>query len=117
MAENITSLADTLERVGLTPADLVALGAAISAAAAAGILTKTALRNIELMRSEIAQTSPADRLLLAKEASSILNTLVANFGAEGTAKVLEQIGPAAEGVGSVVKEALMVGSVLPDEVK
>lgn len=89
----ITLLADQLGKVGIMPADLVALGAACTAAAAAGILTKTALKQIELMRQEAAEETPESRqakLIILKDTMSVL---LEKLGPEAQANAIETIIP------------------------
>ena len=89
----ITALADNLSRVGITPADIAAIGAAFTAAAAAGILTKTALKQIELMRVESSEGTPESRQAKLDAMRGLLKDYLDAMGPEAQAELVKAIAP------------------------
>lgn len=96
----ISLLADSMKAAGLSPADLVAIGAALTAGAVAAIAAKEALRRVNLT---------SDERIASAEAASHEAQAVADSMARMTTAILS-------GSADVIKETLVAGSVLPDKV-
>ena len=99
MAE-ISLLADQFGKMGLLPADIVAVGAALTAAAAAMLVAKEALHRINTTEEERIAKANAS----AHEAEAILNA------------VNETIDKSFTGAAEIIKEVFVAGSILPDKV-
>ena len=97
------SLADQLEKAGIEPRDLVIIGAALSAAAASMLLAKEALSQIE-GRKQKREYTPEQRVMMLQALGPTIEVLG------------KMPGDFTEGVSEIVKEALVFGSILPDEI-
>lgn len=98
----ITMFTDNLAKMGLTPADLAAIGAALTAAALAGIATKAAL-------SKINYTETPEQKIERMKAETEQWKAGFDSATDMTEKVFA-------GSSTLVKELLVLGSVLPDKV-
>lgn len=96
----ISLLSDELRNLNITPADLVAIGAGLTAAAVAMIAAKEALVRVNMTADQRLQKAE----MAAEKAEAITEAMTG------------MIDVTLRGSADIVKEALMVGSVLPDKV-
>jgi hypothetical protein len=104
------TLQDQLDTLGLTPSDLVALGAAMSAFAGSALIMRQALRQVEMQRAEMAEETPESRAQRLEILRLTLRDYMHYMGPEGWAQLVQSAD-----IAEIIKESLMVGSVLPDE--
>ena len=84
--------------------EVMAIGAGLTAAAAVGLGAIAAARASKTALQEAASATPQDRLNMVK-------TFLEGLGPEAQAKLIESID-----IAGIVQEALVAGSILPDEV-
>jgi len=84
--------------------EIMALGAALTAASAIGLAAIEAMEERALRRAEKAEVTPADKILMVQALNDTLTSLgtMSKDALEGTASLMQEIG--------------VFGSILPDEV-
>ena len=84
--------------------EVLAIGAGLTAASVFGLTAIAAAREQKLRQQEQAERTPADRILQLQA----LSTVIQAMGTAGSENL--------DAIANIVKEALMTGSILPDEI-